>query len=172
MKQTCVLIFAVVLTMIGIAGLAGIVLVAKDSQPKNLVPIELRRDQLSVVDVHGRENWEGIIQIGPSTKMPARIEVTSKGNGSLEIGNLYLKIYDGHEDLSTYEKSMLRTVFVDINADGYRDLLVSGRVLYFDEKGDDVIKTENVLFAYHFDPKSKQFRETHRQATFSIDLAR
>jgi len=87
--------------------------------------------------------------------------MTSKGNGSLNIGNLHLKGYDAQNDRYV----MFRTVFAD--ADGCRDLLVSGRVLNFDEKSDDVTNTENVLFVFHFDSKSK---ETYRGATFRINL--
>lgn len=56
----------------------------------------------------------------------ARLDFTSKGNGSLELGNLAVHVHDEHDDGVLYEPPTLRLRLADLDADGRLDLMVEG----------------------------------------------
>lgn len=141
-----------------------------DAQIRTLPEIEIRKDQLTNAEEPNYQAWKGEIRLGQDVSFPARLEVNSKGNGLLGICNLNLKVYDDHDDGRLYEGSLLRTVFTDLDEDGFRDLIISGRVLHTHEKSGQTESAEDVVFVYMFKPGTKQFRETYRRATFEISL--
>src|SRR4029079_17100174 len=63
----------------------------------------------------GEEGLEKEVVLAADVKMSAVIEVTAKGNGSLRIGNLNLKVFDSHDDGSYYENGLLNIDFSDLD---------------------------------------------------------
>lgn len=63
-----------------------------------LLPIEKLPDP-----VHSAEEpWVGSFEIDACESMPASIEVTTKGNGVLTVGNLVVRVFDEHDDGSVF----------------------------------------------------------------------
>ena len=108
------------------------------------------------------------IVIAPNVKLVAKIEVSAKGNGSLQIANLNLKIFDDHNDGVYYENEMLNVDFFDIDGDGKREMVVSGIVCFTDEKGDKVLRREAVVFIYALQA-DRTFKQVYRNTGFKID---
>ena len=138
------------------------------AQPAGAQRIE--RSQLGPVKggMEGEQSWERTIELGKDVSLPAKLEVTAKGNGILEVGNLKLKVYDGHDDGAYYDNDLLNVEFVDVTRDGYKDLVVSGDVLYTGD--DDQVKSvEPVVFLYVFVPEQKQFVQTYKRASFDLE---
>jgi hypothetical protein len=106
--------------------------------------------------------------IAPNIKLVARIEVSAKGNGSLRIANLDLKVFDGHEDGAYYEHEMLNIDFSDIDDDGERELVISGIVCFTDEKGDKVLRREAVVFIYALQ-FNRTFKQVYRNTDYQLD---
>jgi hypothetical protein len=82
------------------------------------------------------------------------LNATSKGNGIHEIyrvsadtmqnvlkasGGSKVKTYDAHEDLSVFEPNELKMVFLDINNDGFNDIVFAGQKLMLGKYTKDSI---------------------------------
>jgi len=116
----------------------------------------------------GEQGLKKEVVLAPGVKLSAIIEVSAKGNGSLRIGNLVLKLVDDHSDGSYYEDGMLNIDFCDIDGDGKREMLISGIVCYTDEKGDKVLRREAVVLIYQLQP-NRTFKEVYRNTTLRLD---
>jgi hypothetical protein len=116
----------------------------------------------------GEEGLEKELVLAPDVRMAATIEVTAKGNDSLRVGNLKLKVFDSHNDGSYYENEMLKIEFPDIDADGKRELVISGIVCFTDEKGDKVLRREAVVFIYALQP-NRTFKQIYHNTSFRLD---
>ena len=116
----------------------------------------------------GEEGLQREVVLAPGVKMTAAIEVTAKGNGSLRIGNLNLKVFDSHDDGSYYENGLLNIDFADIDGDGKRELLISGIVCFTDEKGGKVLRREAVVFIYALQP-NRTFKQIYRNTDIRLD---
>ena len=82
----------------------------------------------------GEELYEKNFAIGHGVTEHAKIEVTAKGNGFLEMGNLDLRVFKEHNNGSLFEGGLLHVEFVDLTGSGYKDLVISGVVRYTGEK--------------------------------------
>jgi len=123
------------------------------------------------VDPNGMPNErirERNIEIGRGVTLRAVVEETAKGNGTLLVGNLRLKIVDEHDDGAVYAGVMPHVEFADFDGDGYRDLVVSGVVEYTDEKGKEILDCESFVFLYRYDVQSKGFKMTFKRASFDL----
>lgn len=116
----------------------------------------------------GEEGLQREVTLATGVKISAVIEVTAKGNGRLRIGNLDLKVFDGHNDGIYYENEMLNIDFSDIDGDGKREMLISGIVCFADAKGDKVLRREAVVFIYALQP-NRTFKEVFRNTDFRLD---
>jgi hypothetical protein len=116
----------------------------------------------------GEEELHRVIKIGPGVTLKASIEVTSKGNGLLTIGNLQLRVVDSHDDGAKYQDGMAHVEFADVDGDGWKDLIVIGIAEFTDEKSAAVLKREPFTFFYKYDPRTGKFRETFRLASFEL----
>lgn len=108
------------------------------------------------------------VVIAPTVKFIARIEVSAKGNGSLQIANLNLKVFDDHSDGSYYENEMLSIEFADLDGDGKRELIISGIVCFTGDKGDKVLHREAVVFIYALQ-RNRTFKEVYRNTDIRLD---
>jgi|LauGreDrversion2_5_1035112.scaffolds.fasta_scaffold01758_2 hypothetical protein len=118
----------------------------------------------------GEEGFDKEIVFAAGIKIAATINVTNKGNGSLQIANLKLKIFDSHDDGKYYENEMLKIEFVDLDGDGKRELLVSGIVCFTDEKGDSMLRREAVVFIYALQ-LNHTFRLIYSNTDLRLDLS-
>ena len=135
--------------------LSALILILISSTDGSAGEIErIRRSDLKPAK-HGMPGEEEVtkeVVVAPNVKLVAKIEVSAKGNGSLRMANLDLKIFDDHDDGIYYENEMLYIDFSDIDGDGNRELLISGIVCFTDEKGDKVLRREAVVFIYALQP--------------------
>ena len=106
----------------------------------------------------GEREYRKKIEIGPDLRFNAAIDVTAKGNGTLRIVNLKLRVFDEHDDGAVYVGGLLHVEFVDITGDGFKDLVITGTVAHTGEKETDPRIYEPVTSIYVFDPKKKEFR--------------
>jgi hypothetical protein len=117
----------------------------------------------------GEREFEKQIFLSPSVRLRARIEVTNKGNGILEIGDLKLHVVDEHDDGIYFEGGLLSIDFVDIDHDGKREMVLSGIACFTGEKGDMVRRREALVFIYKLRDK-RHFDLVYRNTDFSIEL--
>ncbi|MDR0933420.1 MAG: hypothetical protein LBM70_10455 [Victivallales bacterium] len=77
-----------------------------------------------------------VADLGNGVAFNSTAEVTAKGNGFLQIANLNVRIYDAHDNSEMFTENPLEIYLVDINSDGYRDLLTCIVKEISDEKGN------------------------------------
>ena len=115
----------------------------------------------------GEKMFEKNIALANGIKMQARIDVTPKGIGYLQIGNLNVKVFDSHKDGGYYENEMLNIDFVDIAGDGKKDLVISGIACYTGEKDDSVLCREAVVLIYTLLP-DLTFKQVYSAQSWSL----
>lgn len=115
--------------------------------------------------------WSKEIKISKDITLKPELEITYRGNGFLKIANLDLYIYRwGYNTAIIYKNCMLNVDFVDINGDGFKDIVISGLALYPHEQREIILKREPVLFIYLFDPKKKKFNLDYINSSFYLEV--
>lgn len=127
---------------------------------------ELRSD---VQLMPGERVLRQTVEIASSVKLDAVVEITPKGNGTLTIGNLMLRVLDEQDDGAVYQDGMATVEFADIDGDGYKDLVVVGAANYTDEKTGAIQKREPFAFVFKYDPKSGSFYQSYKRASFTLE---
>lgn len=69
-----------------------------------------------------------------------------------------------------YANEELKVEFLDINGDGWKDLLISGIVYYTGTVDFEIYEQEAVVFIYLCDPAEQRFVLKHKQASFDIEV--
>lgn len=87
------------------------------------------------------------ISVGRSLTV-VQADTTKKGNGSVTIGNLKLRLFDVHNDGEIFENDVLKVDSVDLDDNGLNDLVVSGIVVFTGEKESDSVLRKQVLAIY------------------------
>lgn len=96
------------------------------------------------------------INIGNNVLVPYSFSITSKGNGVINILNTSIRIYDQHNDGNYFKSGLLNNRLIDLNKDGYQDLVVSGIAITTGPKGDDYIE-KNIKAVLQYSPSTNTF---------------
>ncbi|HEY1059351.1 MAG TPA: hypothetical protein VGE55_11540 [Limnobacter sp.] len=89
-------------------------------------------------------------------KMPARVETTSQGNGTLTIGVLSIRLMDIHDDGLVYANAGLLNL--DVLPIEQPTFVVTGIVNETDEKTSVVLRQTPLLAVFRWDAHTKEFR--------------
>ncbi len=114
---------------------------------------------LATIRPHDEQEWHGEVELGPGVRVPAHVEVTSKGNGRLRILNLNVRAFDGHDDTTLFEPSMANIRFIDLDGDGFLDLFVSTVEIGTDEKTGAHLSRRPIAQAFLYRPDRVEFEE-------------
>lgn len=99
--------------------------------------------------------WE----LGKGTTFQALFSFTKRGNGGLHLGdNLWVSVWDCHNDTSVFSGDLLKMTLQDLNNDGFLDLKISGSIDFYDEKGKSVIHKEAVDGEFIYSPEERIFK--------------
>ena len=109
------------------------------------------------------------IDIGHGVTFDVLLGQSSKGNGSIELANLWLRIYDIHDDGYLYANKALNVTFIDMNGDSYLDLVVEGPVIVTGDKGDDQSMT-SLCTIFEYVPEAKLFKAVFRQGPNILEV--
>ena len=78
------------------------------------------------------------IEIARGIRIETVFEITSKGNGGVDLPGLYVRVYDDHDDGVVFQDHLLRCEWRDIDNDGFRDFVVNGIAIRTDENSGSV----------------------------------
>ena len=92
----------------------------------------------------GTNILEKTLNIGHDIQVAYEFEITSKGNGAIVLPGILLRLYDNHHDLSYFKNGLLNNEALDINSDGFKDILLWGTALTFDDDGNSLGEEEVV----------------------------
>ncbi len=164
--------FGALTKLIWTALLSGLLLlVLKAAAVPNTTAERISRKDLEPLKggMLGEQGFKREIVLAPGVKMAATIEVSTKGNGSLRIGNLNLRAVDSHDDGSYYENEMLDIDFTDLDGDGKREMVISGIVCFTSEKGSTVLRREAIVFIYKLQA-DRTFKKVYWNTDFHIEI--
>lgn len=100
------------------------------------------------------------LSLGKSLVIPVLLEGTTKGNGSIFMHNISVRLFDQHDDGMVYENTL--TVDIqDITGDGLKELLISGMLKFTGEKENDPVEYKPVVIVYTFDCESGYFKKIY-----------
>ena len=88
------------------------------------------------------ESIEKTLDIGHGISAHYTFEITSKGNGAINLPGVLIRLYDRHSDLSMFKNGLIKNELIDLNADGYKDIVLWGTALSFDDEGKALGESE------------------------------
>lgn len=138
---------------------------AKESRESNLI-ITSRDAHFANVDTS--HTVYGSLVMVEGDRIPYTFNITSKGNGALEIANLLVRVYDEHDDCDLYQPRLLATTRIT-NAEGRcMGLEFSGLQIHDCEEEDEPITTRPIHAVCMYDASTKRFIVTSDPAKIVI----
>ena len=104
----------------------------------------------------GTDSLSKSLVIGDGVKVSYEFEITSKGNGAVILPGILLRLYDSHDDLSYFKNGLLNNELLDVNSDGYKDIILWGTALTFDDDGNSLGEKE-VVAVLVYSAKDKKY---------------
>jgi len=110
-----------------------------------------------------------VLAIGSNVNVPIEFSITSKGNGGFSLPGLFLiRIYDQHDDTVYFKSGLLKNELVDIDSNGYKELLLWGVAVRSDEETEKVIAEVPVVAIIKYDLESKLFKVVKKSEEIDI----
>ena len=100
------------------------------------------------------------MEIASGSFQPMKFEITTKGNGSISLPGLNIRIYDNHDDGLVFESKLLKCEWKDIDEDGFLDLAVSGTAIRTGDKDGAKPTKIKINGVFRWNPKNRQFEVT------------
>ncbi|KTD96452.1 hypothetical protein N9H48_08400 [Pseudoalteromonas marina] len=108
------------------------------------------------------------IEIGKDLIISIEFAITSKGNGGIELPGIFLvRLYDRHDDLSYFKDGLLNNELIDVNSDGYKDILLWGTAVKSDDDGNK-LGDVSVLAILVYSPKDKIYKVLRKSEEIDI----
>lgn len=133
--------------------------------------LELSKVYEADANEYGDATYVQLIDVGKGVTVTARTELTRKGNGVLSVKNLELRIYDAHDDAAYFQDSFLKTEFADVDGDGFKDIVISGIVVYEITRVGEAKRfvREPVVFVYLYRAEGDAFKLGYKSASFDLE---
>jgi hypothetical protein len=135
-----------------IGGLSG----CAHSRPKDDEHL-VQMSEFEDIGPPGTRIWRGSLHVKGQLRAPATIEVTSKGNGTLEFDRFNVPVLDEHDDGFLFEPRLLHILNTDYDGDGYKDLLIFGERLSTEEPAESPDRSW-IFIAFVFDTDTGRYR--------------
>ena len=110
------------------------------------------------------------LALGNGNKVEAGASMTEKGNGTLQLGNLQLRIYDRHDDGAVYEHGLLHLDLTDLDGDGINEVVLFGVLKLTGEEQGDPVSYENITHIYSLDCDSGLFFSLYSNSESYLEL--
>lgn len=103
--------------------------------------------------------------------VPTTIKTTSKGNGTIDLNGLVLRIFDQHDDGIIYKGGHLDLETRDIDSDGINELVFSGELVHTGETESDPIYSEPITSIFSLNCKTGYFYKMKSISEYSIIIS-
>lgn len=115
-------------------------------------------------------NIQRTVELNNRLRFIATLEGTSKGNGTLRVHNLNLRLFDQHDDGAVYEGDLLNIDFKDLNNDNFNELIVTGIIKYTSDDEIKAARYESFTQIFSYDCSIGVFKSIYKAGSYSIDL--
>jgi hypothetical protein len=106
------------------------------------------------------EELKGSLDVGGGVSLPYKFSITARGDGGINIGGIYIHTYDSHNDGTIFQDHLLKHQFVDVNRDGYLDLVISGVGLFKGVTEWDAIRKRTLVSIFIYDIVGNKYINT------------
>lgn len=110
------------------------------------------------------------IELNKQLHFNIALEGTSKGNGTLKVHNLNLRLFDQHDDGIVYKGGSLNLDLKDLNGDNIKDLIITGILKYTGDDESSPATYEALTQIYTYNCKAGLFKSLYKNSKFSIEL--
>jgi len=111
------------------------------------------------------------LTLSKSITVPVTYDTTKKGNGTIAISNLVLRIFDQHDDGTVYQNDFLQLATKDLNSDGISELIFTGILKHTGDKETDPSYIEPITAIYSLECKTGHFVKLQQSSNYSITLS-
>lgn len=110
------------------------------------------------------------LKLNSNFQFDAILEGTKKGNGTLKVHNLNLRVFDQHDDGIVYEGDLLKIDFKDLNNDTINEIIITGILKYTGNTKSDPTSYSPFTQIFSFNCKTGLFISLYKTAGYSIEL--
>jgi len=153
---------------IGILALAASSFACSEPDNKPLINKSLNALFSQLVNNSGMD--QRVVELNKHLRFKVALEGTSKGNGTLKIHNLKLRLFDQHDDGIVYQGGSLKLDLKDINDNRRKELIITGTIKYTGDDDADPATYESFTQIYTFDCNDGIFISLYKNSEFSIEL--
>ncbi|MCC5790924.1 MAG: hypothetical protein JJT75_14940 [Opitutales bacterium] len=115
-------------------------------------------DPFRIMQMDPNDKLHGTVAISDEFELPYSFTIKAKGKGITEIGGISIRTYSAPRGQSNFEGFLLKHDFIDINDNGYRDLLLSGIYRINHDNESDAFSQRVIVAIFLFDPQIGQFK--------------
>lgn len=106
--------------------------------------------------VNKNKDHQQVINLSPSIKLNGYFSASAKGNATIRIENIFLRLFDQHDDGIVYPNSLLELELIDLNNDGINELILTGLVATTDDD-DEISSTIHTTYIFQYSTKEEKF---------------
>jgi hypothetical protein len=97
------------------------------------------------------------VKTGKGATQLGVLTLTSKGNGTLSIANLLLRVFDEHDDGLIYKDGCFQVQFKERGKNSFPGLELTGIAIETDGKSDKPLKEDKIDLQYEYIPNERRF---------------
>ncbi len=140
------------------------------SEPDDKMLVISSLDNLFTQLINNNSQTQRILKLGNDLQFNITLDGTPKGNGTLKIHNLNLRIFDQHDDGLVYEGGLLKIDFQDLNNNKLNEIIITGILKYTGDNESDLARYEEFTQIFNFDCKTGLFMSLYKTSSYSIEL--
>ena len=154
--------------VIGLIALAISTFACSEPNDKALVGTSL--NELFTQWVNNNNQTQRTLKLNNHLQFNVILEGTPKGNGTLKIHNLHLRVFDQHDDGIVYEGGLLKIDFKDLNNDKLNEIIITGILKHTGNNESDPANYSPFTQIFSFNCKTGLFMNLYKTDGYSIEL--
>lgn len=103
--------------------------------------------------------------------IPVTFDATSKGNGTINLNGLLVRVFDQHDDGIVYENNFLEMETKDLNNDNIKEIIFTGIIKHTGEKESDPVSYEPIVNIYQLNCSTGIFDLFYNSNSYLIELS-
>lgn len=112
------------------------------------------------------------IPLSDSKVVSGIAELSSKGNGTLQLGNLLIRTYDQHDDGLVYKNRELAINLKDLTGNGNYEFILSGVLTFTGETESDLVIYQSLVEIITLNCQTRKFELLFNSGNYSSILSK